>query len=225
MARPAERNYAVEAGACCRARGRARRMLAHARDGRGRALLVHRGRALCALPGQVCGADRGFPRARSQVPRVSGAHPARSPRPPCSAPQIGTHACAYTRPRCIPPVTARDCGQKAHRAPDRARRRVPGTQARTARAPLARTASRVASGTVPTARRVSWVWARQFEDDGDELVNHILRNTRRYVHLFSLAVDNLLPPPSQPVRPSASMQRAARARARRSPRRSRGFTT
>jgi len=39
----------------------------------------------------------------------------------------------------------------------------------------------------------------QFEDDGEELVNHIIRNTRRYVHLFSLAADNLMPPPSVPV--------------------------
>ena len=53
-----------------------------------------------------------------------------------------------------------------------------------------------------TAACLSWAAARryQFEDDGEELVNHIIRNTRRYVHLFSLAADNLMPPPSVPVR-------------------------
>ena len=44
----------------------------------------------------------------------------------------------------------------------------------------------------------------QFEDDGEELAAHIIRNTRRYVHLFSLAADNLMPPAAHAVGPPAS---------------------
>jgi hypothetical protein len=61
---------------------------------------------------------------------------------------------------------------------------------------------------------MGWADARcaQFEDDGDELVVHIMRNTRRYVHLFSLAADNLMPAPSEAVR--CLRHRGARLRAR-----------
>ena len=45
-------------------------------------------------------------------------------------------------------------------------------------------------------------------EEGRDLVHHIVRNTKRYVILFSRAIDALLPMPSIPVRIPTDMPRS-----------------
>ena len=52
-------------------------------------------------------------------------------------------------------------------------------------------------------------------EEGRDLVHHIVRNTKRYVILFSRAIDALLPMPSIPVRIPTDIARSLYCHCRR----------